>query len=161
MSRLEKNLLLRAAILGATSGMRSTAGPATITRRAYEHPKGFDGTIFRLLSKRPVMVLVTLAQLSEFVIDKLPILPDRISPLPLLGRAFYGGAAAAAAFAEARRPLLLGGAIGAFSAVASAHLFYRLRVGAAEVSHLPDPLLAIAEDGVVYALERAVIKTYE
>lgn len=161
MSSVEKNLTLRAAILGTMSGMRSIAGPATITRRAYREARGFNGTIFRLLSAGPVVGLATLAQVSEIVIDKLPILPDRILPLPLLGRAFYGGAAAAAAFAEARRPMIMGAAIGALAAMGSAHLFYRLRMGAGKRLHLPDPLVAIAEDGVVFALARTVLKTYE
>ena len=161
MSKLDKNVTLRAAILGVMSGMRSMAGPATITRRAVQEPKGFESTLFRLLTKRPMSGLATLGQVGEIVLDKLPILPNRIDPLPLLGRAFYGGAAAAAAFAEARRPIILGVGIGAAAAVASAHVFYRLRVGITKGLHLPDLPVAVAEDVGVYALGRVVKRTYE
>jgi hypothetical protein len=95
------------------------------------------------------------------VLDKLPILPNRIDPLPLLGRACLGGAASATAFAEARRPLVLGALLGAGAAVASAHLFYRLRVGVSEGLGLPDLVGAFVEDGAVLALERAAMRTYD
>jgi uncharacterized membrane protein len=161
VSNIEKNVFLRAAILGAMSGMRSVAGSATITRRAAREPKGFEDTIFRLLTKRSMSGLATLGQVVEIVLDKLPILPARIAPLPLVGRVFYGGAAGAAAFAEARWPVIVGALLGAGAAVASAHVFYRLRVGASKGLHVSDPIVAIAEDGVVFALERVAMRTYE
>ena len=161
MSKLDKNLYLRAAILGAMSGMRSMSGPATITRRAAREPKGFEGTIFGWLTKRPVAVLATLGQVGEMVLDKLPILPNRIDPLPLLGRALLGGSASATAFVEARRPVVLGIALGAGAAVASAHLFYRLRIGASDGLHLPDLVGAVVEDGLVLALEQVAMRTYD
>ncbi len=161
MSSLETNVVARAAILGVMSGMRSVAGPAAITRRAAGHPKGFEKSIFWLLANPQMAMLATLGQLVEIVLDKLPILPARIAPLPLLGRAVAGATAGAAAFAEADKPAVAGAAVGVVAAVASSYLFYRVRIGVEKALHVPDLVVAVAEDSGVFALDRAAKRTYE
>ena len=105
--------------------------------------------------------LATLASACELVLDKLPVLPKRTSPLPLAGRAIYGGLAGAAAYTEAKQPVLAGVAIAAIAAIVSSHLFYHLRAGLRKLLHLPDLPLALLEDALVIALGREVVRTYE
>ena len=158
---LTNNLLARAILLGTMSGMRSMSAPALMAQRASNHPKGFKGTFFSLLTNKNVATLAALMSLGEIVADKLPIIPTRIKPLPLLGRAQLGAFSGAAAYTEARQSPLVGAAIGALSAVASTHLFYRLRKGITDALHIPDLPVALAEDASVVGLGRTVLSLYK
>lgn len=160
-SDVDNTLLKRTILLGIMAGMRSMSGPAVMARRAAQQPKGFRGTIFSPLTSSKVAGLATLASVGEIIVDKLPLLPTRTSPLPLAGRSIYGGLAGAAAYTEGKKPVMLGAAIGAVAAIASSHIFYRLRSGIAKLLHLPDLPVALLEDALVVALGRAVVRTYK
>ncbi len=160
MSDVEKNLPLRVVLLGVMSGMRSAAGPATMVRRMSKHPEKFEGTLFQWMADPTQAKLASLAQAGEFVMDKMPFLPARIAPQPLVVRALAGGGAGAAAFIEADKPAPVGWVLGAASAVASSYLFYMARKGITEATGLPDFPVALAEDGLVLAFENVVKGTY-
>ncbi|MEO5952419.1 MAG: hypothetical protein ABIQ44_08160 [Chloroflexia bacterium] len=161
MSDFEKNVVLRAALLGVMSGMRSAAGPAAMVRRMAKNPKKFEGTVFEWMANSTQATFATLAQVGEVVVDKLPFLPPRTSLQPLVVRALAGGGAGTAAFIEAEKPAPIGWVIGAACAVASSHAFYRARKGVTEATRLPDLPVALAEDGLVLAFERVVQGSYE
>lgn len=153
----DKNLLIRTISLGVMSGIRSMAGPAAIANWATRHPKKLRGTVFSPLTNRSVARLASLALLGEMLIDKLPILPDRVATLPLLGRAAWGGAAGAVAYKGMGRSSLQGAGIAALAAVASTHVTYRLRVGLKGLLRLPDLLVALVEDVVIFFLARRIV----
>jgi uncharacterized membrane protein len=154
----DKDLLARTIGLGVMSGIRSMAGPATIANWATRYPKKLRGTIFSLLTDRFVARLVSLSLLGEMVLDKLPVLPDRVARLPLLGRAFWGGAAGAVAYKGTGRSSLEGAGIAALAAIVSTQVTYRLRVGLKGLLRLPDLLIALAEDALVFYLARRITK---
>ncbi len=141
--------------------MRAMSAPALMSYRATRNPRGFKGPVFSRLASRWVSSALVLAAVGEMVADKLPFLPNRIDPLPLLGRAQWGGFAGAAAFAEAERSALVGAAIAGVAAVASAFAWFNVRRMATQTLGLPDPVVALAEDAVVLALGRGVLSTYE
>jgi uncharacterized membrane protein len=161
MSNIKKDLLLRASILGVMSGMRSAAGLATLSRHAVAHPHGFANTLFKRLASPGVSKLITLGQIGEIVVDKLPLLPSRTAPLPLMGRMFAGGVVGAAALQEAGEPAVLGIIIGASSALVSSYAFYLLRRQTGKALHLPDPVVALAEDAGVFGFGSLVMRTYD
>jgi uncharacterized membrane protein len=103
--------LQKALALGALTGMRSMAGPATL---AY-HRGGLARHVFTLLAA------------GEMLADKTPLVPDRIAPLPLAGRAALGAVVGGIVAYDAHDNVVLGGLIGAAAAVATAHLAYRIR----------------------------------
>ena len=128
MTRLDTFRILA---LGALTGMRSMAGPATIALR-------YGG---------PIRKVALLLAAGEMVVDKLPIVGDRIEAAPLVGRAVMGALAGGLIAREARSNIPAGAALGAAAAVAAAHLAYRARRGL----HMPAVAGGLLEDAVVVA----------
>lgn len=160
MNDNERNLLLRASLLGVMSGMRSASGVATLSRHAVKQPKGFAKTVFKLLASPGLSKLITLGQIGEMVVDKLPFLPSRTEPQSLMGRMFAGGVAGAAVMREAGEPVVPGILIGASSALVSSYAFYLLRRETGKALHLPDPVVAVAEDAAVFGFGALVNSSY-
>ena len=129
----------RTVALGAMSGMRSMSGPAVLALDAREQT-----TLTRAV---PVLAV------GEMIADKMPFMGDRIEPLPLAGRAFMGAVVGVLIAREEDASLVLGGFLGAATAVIVAHLAYRARL------YAHDRLGASAgfiEDGVVVSMGAAL-----
>lgn len=97
--------------LGALTGVRSMAGPATL---AWSHP----GAARRMMA---------LAAMGEMIADKTAFVGNRVDPLPLAGRAIMGAGAGALIAREQDQNAFLGGLLGAASALVAAHLAYHAR----------------------------------
>jgi uncharacterized membrane protein len=160
MNDKKKNLLLRATILGIMSGMRAASGVATLSRHAVRYPDGFAKTVFKPLASPGLSKLITLGQIGEMAVDKLPFLPSRTDPQPLIGRIFAGGVVGAAVLREAGKPVVPGILIGASSALVSSYAFYLLRRETGKALHLPDPVVAVAEDAAVFGFGALVNSSY-
>jgi uncharacterized membrane protein len=65
--------------------------------------------------------------LSEMVLDKTPVVGDRVDALPLAGRALIGALTGGFVAREQRDNVVLGGLLGAASAIVVAHLAYHTR----------------------------------
>lgn len=118
--------------IGAATGMRSMAGIATLScARA-----GMTRWIMPALA------------LGEMVLDKTPFVGDRVDPLPLAGRALLGAWTGEVIARQHRDSIVLGGLLGAASAVAAAHLAYRARtrLSASNVGG------GLVEDAIVLAI---------
>lgn len=125
--------------LGAITGMRSMSGPAVLAMRARK-----QNALTRAI---PALAA------GEMIADKLPFMGDRIDPLPLAGRAMMGALVGGFLAHEDDGNILLGGLIGAATAVIVAHLAYRARMMAS------DRLGASAgfiEDGLVVGIGSAL-----
>ncbi len=122
---------VRLVALGTLTGLRSTAGVATLA-----------------IAHRRARPMFALALAGEMVVDKMPWVGDRVAPLPLAGRALLGAAAGAVVAREQGGGVLLGGTIGAVTAIVASHLAFRARK-ALPVSNLAGGLL---EDALVVAL---------
>ena len=99
--------------LGALTGMRSMAGPATL---AFRHGG-------RLRS------IAALLAAGEMVLDKAPFIGDRIAAAPLLGRALMGALAGGVVAKKMGPNVVAGAALGAAAAVAMAHVAFHARQG--------------------------------
>jgi uncharacterized membrane protein len=108
---MNQGTLNRIVALGTLTGMRSTAGLATL---ALPH-RGLA---------RSVMAV---AAAGEMIADKTALVGDRIDPLPLAGRAIIGAGLGAVIAAEQDENAVLGGLFGAAAAVVATYVAYHAR----------------------------------
>ncbi len=135
--------------LGAISGLRSTSGPAFVSRAASRGGLDLSGTRLAFLGSPRLSKALLVMALGEFVGDKLPMTPSRTALPPLLGRAASGGLVGAALFVAEGRRAVTGAALGAPTAVVAAFAGEGFRALVGQKTGLPDPLVALAEDALV------------
>lgn len=111
---MKASALTETVLVGALTGMRSMAGPAMVVTR-------YGG---------PLQMLAAFAAIGEMIADKTTLVPNRIEPVPLTGRAAMGAIAGAVIARHHRHNMVAGGALGAAAAVITAHLAFRLRMQA-------------------------------
>ncbi len=136
--------------LGGIAGMRAMAAPAILSRSVVEGRVGsLEGTPFEALGSPRVSTALRVLEVGELIVDKLPIVPSRTSPPPLLGRAASGALVGAATFASGGRRAVMGGALGAVSAMVAAYAAERLRVQITQRLGMPNVVAGLLEDGIV------------
>ncbi len=136
--------------MGAITGLRAMAAPAALSRAVTDgRIEGLEETPFSILGAPGVSRVLRTFEIGELIVDKLPMTPSRTSPPPLLGRIASGALVGAALFASEDRGQAVGGILGAAAALASAYAGESLRVQAAQRLGVPDPLVALLEDGLV------------
>jgi len=132
-------------LLGLANGQRTFTPPAAVTIAAAGSGLGLEGTPLALLSSKWTGVLLGAAAIGEYVADKQPGIPARISPPGLAGRAL-GGALSGAAAARPGKAWLAAG-IGAAGALAGGYISYRVRMSLARALGRDKPV-AFAEDAL-------------
>lgn len=137
--------ILPALALGAVAGMRTFTAPAAL---AYKRRQTGSSS----KANRRLGVALGVAALAELVGDKLPQIPARISPPSLTGRALSGAYSGALAGGEERGRRIAGALLGALAAVGAAYGMYHLRRFVVARTHLPDAVVAVAEDTAAVAL---------
>ncbi|HZD11643.1 MAG TPA: DUF4126 family protein [Candidatus Binatia bacterium] len=144
--------------LGAICGLRSMSGPALLARYLHgNQPRHWPHAAVRWLSSEPVPTLLALMAGGELVADKLPLMPARIEPLPLAGRAASGALVGAILAGVEERPALPGAVLGAVAAVLAATAGYHARRFLTQEDGLPDPLIAVVEDALVLGVAKSLM----
>lgn len=128
----------QAAALGFATGLRSMMGIAVIG----ETMPGAVRIATRLLSA------------GELVGDKLPKIGSRLALAPLSARIVIGAMVGYIACGEGRCSPFIGALLGAAGAVAGSYGGYHARKALDERLHLPDPVVAVAEDALAVSLGR-------
>lgn len=147
-----------AVVLGASSGLRTFSGPALVSQVAHSGLLPLDVRRINFL-KHPASAQSSIVlALAEMVADKLPSTPNRISPMPLIARAVAGGFAGGSLAASKRRSAYLGAIAGTFAAIGAAYAGYHLRRFINKKLHVPDVLVAMAEDAAVAGCGALVLK---
>lgn len=146
MNRKQKEAIVVAAGFGAIAGLRSMSAPQLLGRRL-SHRRRRRGRLGRVLASPAAARTLRIAALGEIVADKLPFVPARTDPLPLLGRAATGALCGLAVAGELGTAPLGPAIAGAGAALAAAFAAYHLRRGVDRA--LPDALVGLAEDGLV------------
>ena len=137
-------------MLGGIAGMRTMAAPAILSRSVVEgRVASLENTPFAALGSRRVSTALRALEIGELIVDKLPIVPSRTSPPPLLGRAASGALVGAAMFASGGRRTVMGGALGAVSAMVMAYAAERLRMQIIQRLGVPNAVAGLLEDGIV------------
>ncbi len=151
------NLYLRAIGIGAVAGMRSASAPAFTSHYFANNSSLFlDASPLKGLGRTATANVLKFMAAGELIADKLPMVPSRTDPGPLGARAVSGGVCGAAVFLAEGKQAEVGAALGAASAVASSFLFMNLRRMIGKAAKLPDPVVALAEDGLALGLGYAV-----
>ena len=136
--------------MGAITGLRSTAGPAALSRAISSgRIESAGGRFFAVLGSTKVATVLTVCEVGELIGDKLPTTASRTSPPPLIGRALSGAIVGATLFASEGRSKVAGASLGAGAAVAAAYAGERLRARIGQQLGVPDGLVALLEDGIV------------
>ncbi|HEX3354856.1 MAG TPA: DUF4126 family protein [Terriglobales bacterium] len=140
--------LLFCFLIGCAVGLRSLTAPAAICWGAHLGWLHFGGTKLAFIEHRAILVLFTLLALVELVSDKLPKTPARTKGPGLIARILFGAFCGAALAVSAGGNILLAAVIGIAGALAGTFGGYNLRHALAVKAHLPDFVVALAEDAV-------------
>src|SRR6478672_3174235 len=141
-------ILLLGFLLGCICGLRSLTAPAVVCWAAHFGWLRFDGTPLAFLNHPVVLIAVTVLAIGELIEDKLPKTPSRTAPLGLTARIVLGAASAAALAVSARSGVPLAAVAGAIGGIAGAFGGYNVRHFLVAKKHLPDFVVALAEDAV-------------
>ena len=143
--------LLLCLLLGFCNGLRSLTAPAAVCWAAHLGWLNFAGTRFSFLHSRITLIVLTILAVLELVGDKLPQTPPRTAPLGLIARMVLGtwcGIALAMGSGHAFLAPALAGFVGA---LAGTFAGYHARRALVRQSHLPDFVVALAEDAIAIA----------
>ena len=130
--------LVPSALLGAASGMRSTAGLAAVI------VIGKGDALPAFLQHRLAKPAAGAALAIELVLDKMPFTGSRLEPAGMAGRLVFAGAAAGLPTREKARPVVPAVLVAVAAAAVSAKVTHDLRAFAAK--KLPDLVIAVGED---------------
>lgn len=147
-----------ATVAGAVAGMRAMTAPALVSRlvQAGHLPMGHAvSSLFEHASSTKVTVALAL---GELVADKLPFTPRRTIPGALITRAVTGGLSGAAIANSRRRSPLLGALLGGAAAVGMAYAAYQFRKKLTTDWHIPDTLVALAEDAIAVGVGYSALR---
>jgi hypothetical protein len=136
-------VLQRAAVLGAATGMRSTVALAALVLRRSD---GLPAVLRHPAARRTAAI----ADGAELVADKLPMTPSRLDPPGLAGRLISAGLAAAVLARSAHRAPVPAALTASAAALAAARICHDAR--AALARRVPDPVVAVAEDALAIGL---------
>jgi uncharacterized membrane protein len=139
---------LLAFLLGFVDGLRSLTAPAIVCWAAHLGWLHFAGTKFAFVDRPSTLMVFTLLAIIELVVDKLPNTPPRTAPVGLVARIVLGGASGLALATGAGTSMSLAGVIASLGAIAGAFGGYHIRRGVVFRAHLPDLVVAIAEDAI-------------
>lgn len=143
----EAEVYTGAAVMGAVAGLRSMTAPATVSqlaRRGLPIGSRSLGFLNSVVSMRATIALAV----GELIADKLPFLPSRTKPPSLIVRAVSGALCGAAVCSAKKKSVFAGILIGAAAAIGASYGAYELRKHAGKALHVPDPVIAVAEDAL-------------
>jgi uncharacterized membrane protein len=146
------------ALIGAVAGLRSLMSPALVSGTFSQRAPRSSEPLRQLLARRWVRRGLRTMALGELLADKHPRLPNRTAPPALLARA-VSGAVAAAASCPRRASKVDAAIVGGLSAVVASFAARGLRRIATTRLGLPDPLVALVEDGFAYVVGSSVVNS--
>ena len=142
---------LLAFLLGFVDGLRSMTAPAIVCWAARLGWLHFAGTRLAFIDHGSTLAVFTLLAVVELVLDKLPNTPSRTAPVGLIARIVMGGASGLALAVGVGVSPPLAGVIASIGAVAGAFSGYHIRHAIVARGHVPDLVVAIAEDAIAIA----------
>jgi len=154
----KSSIAWRAAGFGVIAGMRSASAPALLSNHfCRRENKALHGSKWKwFCSKRAANVFSVMAA-GEVLADKIPSIPDRISPPGLIGRALFGALAGAVLDNATGGKTPSAPWAGAGAAVAATFAsFYGRKALSRKIA---DRKIAVVEDLIVYGVGMWLTRT--
>jgi uncharacterized membrane protein len=136
--------------IGIVAGLRSLTAPAVVAWGAHLSWLNLHGSPLAFMGSTTAVAIFSLLAIGELVADKLPIVPKRTAPAPLMARIVTGGLCGACLCAAVGKSLLAGTLLGGIGGIVGAFLGYGIRKRLN--LHIKDLLVAVCEDVVAVGL---------
>ena len=138
-------------LLGCITGLRSMTAPAIVCWAAHLGWLHLEGTNLAFIGHPATLTLFTLLALLELIADKLPNTPARTAPLGLIARIVFGCLCGVAVVTSTGGSLLVAAIVSAIGALVGTFGGYNIRKALVLRAHLPDFVVALAEDVIAIA----------
>jgi uncharacterized membrane protein len=144
--------LLAIPLLGAATGLRSMTPMAVLCWYAWLGWLPVQGTWAEWTSLLWVAIVFTVLAVAEIVADKLPKVPNRTAPGPLLWRLVLGGLAGAIAATSLEGPGIEGVLLAVIGAILGTFGGFMVRRDLVQNIGCPDWPVAVGEDVLTIAI---------
>lgn len=136
--------------IGIVAGLRSLTAPAVVAWAAHFNWLNLHGSPLAFMGSTTAVAILSALAVGELVADKLPMIPKRTAPAPLVARIVTGGLCGACLCAALGKSLLAGTLLGGIGGIVGAFLGYGIRRRLD--LHIKDLVVAICEDVVAVGL---------
>ena len=136
--------------LGIVAGLRSLTAPAVVAWGAHLGWLTLHGSPLAFMGSTTAVAVFSLLAIGELIADKLPMIPKRTAPVPLMARVVTGGLCGACLWAAARQSLIAGALLGGIGGIVGAFVGYGIRRRLD--LHIKNFLVAICEDVIAVGL---------
>jgi uncharacterized membrane protein len=136
--------------IGIVAGLRSLTAPAVVAWGAHLSWLNLHGSPLAFMESSTAVAVFSLLAIGELAADKLPIIPKRTAPAPLIARMITGGLSGACLCASAAQSLVVGSVLGGIGGLIGAFLGYGIRKRLD--LYTKDIVVAICEDVVAVGL---------
>ena len=139
--------------IGLVAGLRSMTAPAVVCWAAYLGWMNREWSQLAFMGSIAAVAIFSLLAVGELVADKLPGIPKRTAPGPLVARILTGGLCGAY-FCEIlnQPPFITGATLGAIGAVIGAFAGYEIRRRLVTGLKIKDLFIAVPEDLIAIGL---------
>ena len=136
--------------IGIVAGLRSLTAPAVVAWGAHLSWLNLQGSPLAFIGSTAAVAILSVLAIGELIADKLPMIPRRTAPAPLMARVVTGGLCGACLCAAVGKSLLAGTLLGGIGGIIGAFLGYGIRRRLD--LHIKDLVVAICEDVVAVGL---------
>ena len=137
------------------AGLRSMTAPAVVAWSAHLSWLNLHDSSLAFMGSMAAVALFSLLGIGELIADKLPMIPKRTAPAPLVARFITGAFCGACLCASAGQSLVVGALLGGIGGGIGAFSGYGLRRRLD--LHIKDLTVAICEDVIAVALALFVV----
>ena len=138
--------------IGIVAGLRSLTAPAVVAWGAHLGWLNLHGSPLAFMGSTAAVAILSVLAVGELIADKLPMIPKRTAPAPLIARIITGGLCGACLCAAAGKSLLAGMLLGGIGGVVGAFVGYSVRRRLVNNLHIKDLVVAVCEDAVAIGL---------
>jgi uncharacterized membrane protein len=138
--------------IGIVAGLRSLTAPAVVAWGAHLSWLNLHGSPLAFIGSTAAVAILSVLAIGELIADKLPMIPKRTAPAPLMARIITGGLCGACLCAAAGKSLLAGMLLGGIGGIVGAFVGYSIRRRLVNTFHINDLVVAVCEDAVAVGL---------
>jgi uncharacterized membrane protein len=120
-------ILILIFFIGFVGGLRSMTAPAVVCWGAHFGWLPLTGSSVNFLAHPAALVIFTILAAGELIADKLPFIPSRTTPVPLIIRIILGATCGTALCVVAKLALGYGVLLGSLGAIVGAYGGYNYR----------------------------------